>query len=131
MPQQLPTLTKAHDVHHLTLGEAARNYPVRLTAVVTYYDLNADPRHPVFFASDASGAIFVSMHAQPFQAGDLVEIEGVSAAGDFAPIVKGTEAHLIGKAPLPSSAPRRSLTELLTGARRTANGWRSKAWYRR
>jgi signal transduction histidine kinase/ActR/RegA family two-component response regulator len=114
--QQLPTLTKAHDVHHLTLGEAARNYPVRLTAVVTYYDLNADPRHPVFFASDASGAIFVSMPAQPFQAGDLVEIEGVSAAGDFAPIVKGTKAHVIGRAPLPSSAPRRSLTELLTGA---------------
>ncbi len=116
VPQPLPTLTKAHDVHSLTLEEAVRNYPVRLTAVVTYYDLNADPRHPVFFASDASGAIFVSMHALPFQAGDLVEIEGVSAAGDYAPILKGTEAHVIGKAPLPSSAPRESLTELLTGA---------------
>ncbi|MDX6462272.1 MAG: hypothetical protein QOE55_5969 [Acidobacteriaceae bacterium] len=116
MRQLLPTLTKAHDVHNLTLGEAARNYPVRLTAVVTYYDLNADPRHPVFFASDASGAIFVSMPAQAFHAGDLVEIKGVSAAGDYAPIVTGTEAHVIGKAPLPSSAPRKSLTELLTGA---------------
>jgi signal transduction histidine kinase/ActR/RegA family two-component response regulator len=116
VPQPLPTLTKARDVHNLTVEEAARNYPVQLTAVVTYYDLNADPRHPVFFASDASGSIFVSMPALPFQAGDLVEIEGVSAAGDYAPILKGTEAHVIGKAPLPSSAPRESLTDLLSGA---------------
>jgi signal transduction histidine kinase/CheY-like chemotaxis protein len=112
----LRTLTKIHDVHNLTVEEAVRNYPVRLTAVVTYYDLNADPRHPVFFASDASGAIFVSMPALPFQAGDLVEIAGVSAAGDYAPIVEGTEAHVIGKASLPSNAPRETLTELLTGA---------------
>jgi hypothetical protein len=116
VPQPLPTLTKAHDVHNLPLEEAVRNYPVHLTAVVTYYDLNTDPRHPVFFASDASGAIFVSMPAQPFQAGDLVEIAGVSAAGDYAPILKGTEAHVIGKASLPSTAPRATLTELLTGA---------------
>ena len=114
--QTLPTLTRAHDVHSLTIEQAVRNYPVHLTAVVTYYDTNADPRRPVFFASDASGAIFVSMPALPFEAGDLVEITGVSAAGDFAPIVKGTEAHVIGKAPLPSTAPRESLTELLTGA---------------
>ncbi len=116
VPPPLPTLTKAHEVHTLTLKEAVRNYPVRLTAVVTYYDVNADPRHPVFFASDASGAIFVSMPALPFQAGDLVEIEGVSAAGDYAPILKGTEAHVIGKAPLPLTAPRETLTELLSGA---------------
>ena len=92
-----------------------RNYPVRLTGVVTYYDLNADPRHPAFFLSDASGSIFVTMFALPLHAGDLVEIQGVSAAGDYAPILKGTEVHVIGKAPLPSSAPRKSLTELLTG----------------
>ena len=56
------------------------------------------------------------MPALPLQAGDLVEIEGVSAAGDYAPILKGTEADVIGKAPLPSIAPRKTLTELLTGA---------------
>ncbi len=55
------------------------------------------------------------MFALPFRAGDLVEVEGVSAAGDYAPILKGIEAHVIGKAPLPSSAPKKSLTELLTG----------------
>jgi hypothetical protein len=88
---------------------------VHLTAVVTYYDPNVDPRHPAFFASDASVAIFVSMPALPFEAGDLVEITGLSAAGDFAPIGEGTEAHVIGKAPLPMTALRVSLTELLAG----------------
>jgi signal transduction histidine kinase/CheY-like chemotaxis protein len=114
--QTLPTLTRAHDVHSLTIEQAARNYPVHLTAVVTYYDKYVDSRRPAFFASDASGAIFVSMPPLPFEAGDLVEITGLSAAGDFAPIVKGTEAHVIGKAHLPTTAPRVSLTEMLTGA---------------
>jgi signal transduction histidine kinase/CheY-like chemotaxis protein len=113
--EPLPTLTKVHEVHGLTIEQAARHYPVHLRTVITYYDLNADPRHPVFFTSDASGAIFVSMGALPFHAGDLVEVTGVSAAGDYAPIVKGTEAHVIGKAPLPSTAPRETLTHLLTG----------------
>jgi hypothetical protein len=113
--QPLPTLTKVHDVHSLTIEQAARNYPVRLTTVVTYYDPTVDSRHAAFFTSDASGGIFVSMPELPFRAGDLVEITGVSAAGNYAPIVKGTEAHVIGKAHLPSTAPRVSLTELLTG----------------
>jgi len=55
------------------------------------------------------------MPALPFEAGDLVEITGLSAAGDFAPIGEGTEAHVIGKAPLPMTALRVSLTELLAG----------------
>ena len=131
VPRPLPTLTKAHDVHNLTLEEAARNYPVRLTAVVTYYDLKTDPRQAALFASDASGAIFVSMPALPLQAGDLVEIEGVSAAADYAPIVKGAEAHVIGKAPLPSTAPRETLRQVekdrrggrpMGGGRRSSTG---------
>jgi hypothetical protein len=36
--QPLPTLTKAHDAHSLTIEQAVRNYPVRLRTVATYYD---------------------------------------------------------------------------------------------
>jgi signal transduction histidine kinase/ActR/RegA family two-component response regulator len=115
----LPTLTRAHDAHSLTIGQARRNYPVKLRAVVTYYDPFVDPRRPVLFVSDSSGGIFVVHPASPgapFKAGDLVEITGVSDAGDYAPIVRATEVHLIGKSHLPSTAPRKSLTEMLTGA---------------
>jgi signal transduction histidine kinase/DNA-binding response OmpR family regulator len=117
--QPLPTLTKAHDAHSLTIEQASRNYPVHLRSVVTYYDPYVDPRHPALFVSDSSGGIFVvlsALPAVPFRAGDLVEITGVSAAGDYAPLVNATEAHMIGKSQLPSTAPRVTLTELQTGA---------------
>ena len=118
-PQPLPTLTTAHDVHNLTLEQAVRRYPVHLRAVVTYYDSYDDPQHPTFFVSDSSGAIFVTLSpvpAVPFEAGDLVEITGVSASGDYAPIVKANGARLIGKSLLPPAAPRATLTALLSGA---------------
>jgi hypothetical protein len=57
--QPLPTLTKAHDAHSLTIEQALRNYPVHLRTVVTYYDPYLDPRRPALFVSDSSGAIFV------------------------------------------------------------------------
>jgi signal transduction histidine kinase/CheY-like chemotaxis protein len=115
----LPTLTRAHDAHNLTIEQAKRNYPVKLRAVVTYYDTNVDVRRPALFVADSSGAIYILLRgfpAAPFETGDLIEITGVSAAGDYAPIVRATEAHVIGKSHLPLNAPRESLTEMLTGA---------------
>ncbi len=115
----LPTLTRAHDAHSLTIEQARRHYPVQLRAVVTYYDTNVDERRPTLFVSDSSGAIFIvlaGLPAAPFETGDLIEIGGVSDAGDYAPIVRATEAHVIGKSHLPLTAPRESLTEMLTGA---------------
>jgi signal transduction histidine kinase/CheY-like chemotaxis protein len=118
-PRPLPTLTRAHDAHSLTIEQAKRSYPVELNAVVTYYDTNVDERRPVLFVSDSSGSIFIALPdlpAAPFETGDLIEITGVSAAGDYAPIVRATEAHVIGKSHLPLTAPRESLTDMLTGA---------------
>ena len=117
--QALPTLTKAHDAHSLTSEQAARSYPVHLRAVVTYYDPYIDPQHPTVWVSDSSGGIYVelsSVPAVPFKAGDLVEVTGVSAAGGYAPIVKATETRVIGKSPLPSTPPRVTLAQILTGA---------------
>jgi len=118
-PQPLPTLTTAHDAHNLTLVQAVRHYPVHLRTVVTYYDSYSHPQRPTFFVSDSSGSIFVALSpvpAVPFQAGDLVEIEGVSAPGDYAPIVHATAARVIGKSLLPLAAPRLTLAALLSGA---------------
>jgi signal transduction histidine kinase/ActR/RegA family two-component response regulator len=115
----LPTLTRAHDAHNLTIEQARRHYPVQLRAVVTYYDTSVDERRPALFVSDSSGAIFIvlpGLPAAPFEIGDLIEIGGVSDAGDYAPIVRATEAHVIGKSHLPLAAPRESLTEMLTGS---------------
>jgi signal transduction histidine kinase/CheY-like chemotaxis protein len=100
----------------LTIPEAQLSYPVRLQGVVTYYDPYIDPRRAALFVSDATGGIFVAVDeplAEPLRAGDLIAVTGVSAAGDFAPIVRGT-VRKVGTAPLPSSPPLVSLTHLLT-----------------
>jgi hypothetical protein len=115
----LPALTKAHDVHGLTSAQAARNYPVRLRTVVTYYDPYIDPLHPTVWVSDSSGGIYVelsSVPAVPLMAGDLLEITGVSTSGGYAPIVKASEMRVLGKSPLPSTASRVTFTQMLTGA---------------
>ena len=114
----LPELTTARAAHDLTITEAARGYPVHLTASVTYYDPYVDARHPALFVSDSSGCIFVlltSAPAVPLKAGDLVDVTGVSGAGDFAPIVDEGRARWIGTGHLPVAAPLVSLTHLLTG----------------
>jgi len=118
-PQPLAILTTAHAAHSLTLEEAARKYPVRLRATVTYYDPYVDPRRPALFVSDSSGGIFVALSstpAVPLKAGELVEVTGVSGTGDYAPIVRSSGARVIGASQLPSSAPRVTMTEMLTGA---------------
>ncbi len=117
-PAHLPTLTTAHQAHSLNLTEAARRYPVHLRATVTYFDSYIDPRRPAFFVHDATGGIFIATGKQltaQIHTGDLVDITGVSAAGDFAPIVTGNEVEVIGKSHLPDSAPLVSLSRLLTG----------------
>jgi hypothetical protein len=116
---KLPTLTTAQAAHRITMKDAERHYPVRFQAVVTYYDPYIDPRRPAVFVADASGSVFVGLSRMPsisLQAGELVEVTGVSGAGDFAPIVTQASVRVIGESHLPLDAPRVTMTEMLTGA---------------
>jgi diguanylate cyclase (GGDEF)-like protein len=115
----LPTLTTARAAHELSVKEAARGYPVRLRAVVTYYDPYISPVIPVLMVHDGTGGIFVGLAAkpeQPLHPGDLIEVEGQSGAGNFAPVVDGARVRVVGQAPLPEKAPRVSLTDMLSGS---------------
>ena len=114
----LPTITNAHAVHSLTTQEAARKYPVHLRAVVTYYDPYIDLRHGALFVCDSSGCIFVSIPSKPIlliHAGSLIDIEGVSGPGDFAPIVDQAKIRAVGESHVPARAPRVSRTQMMTG----------------
>ena len=118
-PSPLPRLTKAKVAHDMTADEAARRYPVLLRAVVTYYDPYIDARRGALFVSDSSGSIFVAVPSQPvlpIHAGTLVEIDGFTDAGDFAPIVDHPRIRVIGEGQLPQKAPRVSFGQLMTGA---------------
>jgi signal transduction histidine kinase/CheY-like chemotaxis protein len=118
LPAALPLLTTARKAHDLPIPEAARGYPVLLHAVVTYYDPYIDPRRPALFVSDETGGVFVRVVTIPktfLPPGSLLEIKGVTEAGDFAPIVRA-QVRVIGHAPLPAFAPAVSMTRLLTGS---------------
>jgi len=117
--KSLPTLVKAHDAHSLSPAEAARHYPVRLRAVVTYYDPYIDPRHAALFVCDTTGCIFAAipaLPALPLRPGTIVSLNGVTGAGDFAPILDQPTVRVVGQSHLPARTPRVSLTRLMTGS---------------
>jgi signal transduction histidine kinase/DNA-binding response OmpR family regulator len=92
---------------------------VHLRAVVTYYDALIDTRRPSFFVHDDSGGIFVALSVLPtfaVHAGMLVEVIGVTGAGDFAPIVERAHIEALGESQLPAQAPLVTLSRLLSGA---------------
>ena len=115
---RLPTLTTAREAHSLTAEEAARAHPVHLRAVVTYYDPYVDPRHGAMFVHDETGSIFVRLPKAPVlavHAGTLIDLEGVSAPGDYAPIVDQPKINAIRESQVPAHPPRVTLALLLTG----------------
>ncbi len=119
LPEVLPTLTTAGAAHSLKLEQAKRGYPVHLRAVVTYYDPDTDPRLGAFFACDRTGCICVLVPPRPIlpiRAGTLIDMSGVSEPGNYAPVVRGSEIRVIGQSHVPANPPRRSLSELLSGA---------------
>ena len=116
--QAVRTLTTAREAHSLTPEEAERAWPVHLRAVVTYYDPYIDSRHGALFVHDPTGGIFVALPARPvlpLRPGTLVDVAGVSGAGDFAPIVDQARIRVIAESQVPAQAPRVSLAHMLTG----------------
>jgi diguanylate cyclase (GGDEF)-like protein len=118
-PATLRTLTKANEVHSLSTEEAKRAYRVHLRAVVTYFDPSYDKETASMFVHDASGGVYVDLPVGfkiVLSPGMLVDVQGVSSPGGFAPVVDQTQIEVIGQAPLPSNPIRVSLIRLHTGA---------------
>jgi hypothetical protein len=96
----LPVLTTIGKVKELSEAQAGQGYPVHLRAVVTYHN----PVAKNTFAQDQTGGIFVYFPNDPqpvLSLGDLVEIEGSAAPGQFAPVVSANSARVIGRQALP------------------------------
>jgi signal transduction histidine kinase len=112
-PSHLPVLTTVKEVKALTPQEASRKYPVRLRGVVTYvFEDNTSA-----ILQDATAGLYVSAGNSPFlslRAGLLIQVEGESSPGEFAPSVNATRRTIIGPAKLPEPS-RASADFLLTG----------------
>jgi signal transduction histidine kinase/CheY-like chemotaxis protein len=101
----LPALTTGVQVRNLTIAESRRGYPVHLkSAVVLIYD----PLWGMLYLHDATGTVYANLKGRPelpLRSGQLVEVEGVTAIGEYAPIIDRPVVRVIGEAPLPPTRP--------------------------
>ena len=99
--QPAPVLTRAEQVRSLTPEQAAQGYAVRVRGVIT-----DDVPAPDFFVQDSSAGIYVEGSTQrnfPHHFGDLVEVEGITGPGKFAPVILERSLRVLGKGKLPQS----------------------------
>jgi signal transduction histidine kinase/CheY-like chemotaxis protein len=116
-PVRLPTLDNVAALRRLTPVEARRSYPVRVSAVVTYFDRSWE----TLFVQDDSGGVYVDVRGSAalgdtaLRTGARVELEGVSGPGQFGPIVAAPRLRVVGMASLPTPA-RAPIDGLLSGS---------------
>lgn len=108
-------LTNVVQVRQLTMQQATNALPVKLRGVIL---AEADPRGRAVMIADTTGGLYLLANGNlfnPFRRGDLLEVEGVSDPGQFAPIVRVARARKIGTTTNP---PPRQVTyhQLITGA---------------
>jgi signal transduction histidine kinase/ActR/RegA family two-component response regulator len=120
-PELLPSaqaqrvLERAGDIRALSPQEADRGLPVRLRAVVTYYDaVQTD-----LFVQDSSAGIYVELKSavvkpDGLSQGQEIELTGITASGDFAPEVVKPRIRILGQGVLPT-ARKVSSEEIFSG----------------
>ena len=98
-----PVLTTVAQIHALSLRQAATSVPIRLHAILTYYE----PSDGLVFAQDATGGIFVEpqLNAPPLRAGDLVTIIGSTVGDGFSANVRPTAIQLDKSGSFPHAVP--------------------------
>ena len=98
----LAVLTNAQQIRDLSASEAARNYPVKLHAVVNYIDSTIGE----LFVQDRTNGVFIfineSKASEPLTPGQTIEVEGVTTPGDFAPAITRASIRVVGKTALPT-----------------------------
>jgi signal transduction histidine kinase len=106
---QSQELTTAAAVRGLTVEQASQKSRVHLRGVVTFYDSSFYSR----FIQDETSGIYLYDSGLPIRLvpGDLVEVEGTTSPGEYAPIVVPESIKVVGTAPLPE--PKRVTYELL------------------
>ena len=96
-----PLLTHTEQIRQLTAEQAAQGYAVRVRGVVT-----DDVPSPDFFVQDSTAGVYVEgARSSPFvhHFGDLIEVEGVTGPGKFAPVIVEKRSRVIGHTELPKS----------------------------
>src|SRR5271157_1187081 len=102
----------AAEVRSLTSAQASQHYPVQLRGVVTFFD---EALFCNFVQDDTAGIYLQQTNLPPLRPGQLVEIEGVTSAGEFAPVVTPQRVTALGTGVFPPPQPV-SFEQLTSGA---------------
>jgi signal transduction histidine kinase/CheY-like chemotaxis protein len=95
-------LTKAADIRRLRPEEAREGIPVWLEGVLTYYNPQTGE---TFFQDNTAGVcIFGPGRDLRVQAGDRVQVSGVTGPGNFAPLVREASLVRLGRGAFPPVA---------------------------
>jgi signal transduction histidine kinase len=103
----LPLLTEIKSIRALSQDGGARGYPVRIRGIVTHFD---EVGKNSLIINDGRFGQFVTTPADvravgpwnEMHAGDLIEIDGRTERGGFAPNVRPERVRKIGQAALPA-----------------------------
>ena len=92
-------LTSVAQIRALTNAEAAKGYPVHLRALITFHNTRK-----YCFAEDDTGAIYIMRQSLGYDlaAGQVVDVEGITEAGLYAPEILERHATVVGHAALPA-----------------------------
>ena len=104
-PAQTPTneLRTVAAVRGLTVEQAQQKGRVRLRGVVTFFDEGLFSR---FIQDDTAGIYLQYSPNTPWLApGQMVEVEGTSSPGEYAPIVVPEQVRVVGNAEVPAPKP--------------------------
>ena len=112
------SLVEVGAVQRLSAAEAGRHQPVAVRAQVTYFD-----HHLNFcFIRDETGGVFVGGRRQSemLRPGQQVLVKGLSAPGNFAPVISNAYVTVLGNGRLPHPPP--------VSAERAAVGLETSRW---
>lgn len=97
--QPLPELHTVAEVRALTTEQAARQYPVRLRGVITFFNQSLYSR----FVQDNTAGIYLGDYSNPvtLPPGQLVDVVGTTSPGEYAPIISPQTVTALGNGELP------------------------------
>ena len=109
------TLTNAAQIRNLPTSQSKQALHVKLTGLVL---TQSDPHDRALILIEETGGIYVRS-VQPilgrYNRGDVIEVEGVTDPGQFAPIVIVSNARKLKTVPVPQPRPV-TYHQLITGA---------------
>ena len=104
----LRELRTAEEIRQLRPAEAEKHYPVHLRGTVTFFDERVPTAAFRFVQDETAGIYFYPQTTEEITnlaTGQLVEIEGLTGQGEFAPVVQARRIRILGEGKFPAAKP--------------------------